>query len=365
MQAILDLHIHSRYSMACSKDISVENLAKWSKIKGIDVLGTGDFTHPVWFKELKENLKEERNGIYTFNGQRFIFQTEISNVFSKDGKLRKVHNVILSPSLEVTEQINEFLSKKGNLENDGRPTFGSYSCEELVYDLKNISNDIEIIPAHAWTPWFGVFGSKSGFDSLEECYGDQTKHIYAIETGLSSDPEMNSHVPFLQDKALVSFSDSHSFWPWRLGREATILELKEDFTYKDIINAIRKRDIKATIEVNPSYGIYHFDGHRNCNFSCHPKETRKLRGICPVCGSKLTLGVLYRVDSLSEEKVFNLQNYYELLPLHELIKLHTKTTQLTSKKNWNIYNKLIDKFGNEFNILLNASEEDLIRAAGK
>jgi len=357
---ILDLHIHSRYSMACSKNIDLKNLSKWARVKGIDILGTGDFTHPLWFKELKENLKEQEDGIYTYNGQKFIFQTEVSNIFYKDNKLRKVHNIILSPSLETTEQITEMFSKKGKLDSDGRPTFGSYSCEDLVYDLKNISKEIEIIPAHVWTPWFGLFGSKSGFDSIEECFGAQTKHINAIETGLSSDPPMNSKIRFLKDKAFVSFSDSHSFWPWRLGREATIIEL-EEISYGEVLRRIRDKHIKSTIEVSPSYGIYHYDGHRNCNFSSSPEETKKLNGLCPVCGGKLTLGVSYRVNSLADENIYREQKYYEMLPLHELIKLYTKTTQLTSKRNWDIYNKLIEIYKTEFNILLYVSEEELLK----
>ncbi len=338
--------------MACSKQITIENLSKWAKIKGIDVLGTADFTHPKWFNELKSNLTETENGIYEHNSQKYIFQTEVSNIFTKNNKLRKVHNVILSPSIDIAEQITEFFSKKGKLELDGRPTFGNYSLEDMVYDLRQISKDIEVIPAHIWTPWFGVLGSKSGFDSLKEAYGDQEKYINAIETGLSSDPEMNSKIPFLKDKAFVSFSDSHSFWPWRLGREATILNIPENFTYKDIINKIRNKEINSTLEVNPSYGIYHYDGHRNCHISFHPEETKKYHNICPVCKKPLTIGVLNRVLSLSNTKTHRIQKYYEILPLHELLKLYLNTKSLTTKKIWEIYNYLINKHKNEFNILL-------------
>src|SRR3989338_4833938 len=232
--------------------------------------------------------------------------------------------------------------------------------------MMEISPDIELIPAHIWTPWFGILGSKSGFDSLSEAFGEEIKNIHAVETGLSSDPQMNWRISDLDKIAIVSFSDSHSFWPWRIGREATIFNIDGELSYGKIIDAIRKDKIEGTIEVEPAYGMYHYDGHRNCNFSCSPKETKKLKGICPKCGEPLTIGVDYRVDELADAERQegyerkNAKKVYKLLPLHEVISLFTQTG-LAAKKNWEIYNLLIEKFGSEFNILFDVSKEDLLK----
>ena len=290
---IADLHIHSKYSRATSKQLSFENLAGYAKIKGIDVLGTGDFTHPEYFKEIKK-LKE-KNGIYYWNNFPFIITGEISLIYTQ-GRGRRVHLVLLVPNIETAEKINSFLDTLGRRDYDGRPIF-KLSCIEFTKKMMEISKDIEIIPAHAYTPWFGVFGSKSGFDSLKEAFGEQIENIHAIETGLSSDPPMNWRIKELDNISILSFSDSHSFWPWRLGREATIFDLdKNNLSYGKIISAIRENKIAGTIEVDPAYGIYHWDGHRNCNFSCSPDESKKLKGICPVCSDLLTIGVDSRVE---------------------------------------------------------------------
>src|SRR3989338_3923876 len=253
MKIIADLHIHSRFSRATSKDLDIINLEKYARIKGLNLLGTGDFTHPQWLKELKNSLVEDETGILkTKTGFNFILQGEISLIYTQDGKGRRVHNVLLAKNFEVVEQINEALLKKGRLDYDGRPIF-NLSCIEFTEMMKNIDNDIEIIPAHVWTPWFSLFGSMSGFDSVEECFKEQAKHIHALETGLSSDPAMNWRLSQLDNFTLVSNSDLHSFWPWRIGRECNIFDIKP--AYEHLIMALKtKNGFIGTIEVDPSYG---------------------------------------------------------------------------------------------------------------
>lgn len=359
-QVFADLHVHSKYSRATSKNLSLENLEKWARIKGIDLLGTGDFTHPVWIEELRKNLTEKNGILYSKTGFKFLLTGEISLIYTQ-GRGRKIHLVLLAPNFEVVDKINNYFDKKKlRRDYDGRPIFG-IPAEKFVEDMQNISKDIEIIPAHAWTPYFGVFGSESGFNSLKEAFGSQLQNIHAIETGMSSDPEMNWHIKELNDKTIVSFSDSHSFWPWRLGREATIFA-KAD-SYKDIIDAIRENKILGTVETDPAYGKYHWDGHRLCNFSSSPQETKKIGGICPVCHKLLIIGVENRVEELTNQKIEenkNRKKYWKMLPLHEIISI-VYNTGIASKKAWQIYNGLIEKFGNEFNILLNVSREELLK----
>jgi len=354
-----DLHIHSKYSRATSKSLDLANLEKWAKIKGVDVLGTGDFTHPEWIKELRSNLTEENGIVKTKTGFPFIWQTEISLIYTQ-GRGRKVHNVVFAPNYEVVSQITDFLKSRGRVDYDGRPIFGM-SCIEFTEKLKSISEKIEIIPAHAWTPWFGVLGSKGGFDTLEEAFGDQVKHIHAIETGLSSDPEMNWRYSKMDKFALLSFSDLHSFWPWRLGREATVFDLKE-LSYDNLIKSIRQKSFKETIEVDPNYGKYHLDGHRSCSVCLEPRESNRLEKICPKCKRELTIGVLNRVEELADrkpgEKPQSWIPFKRLLPLSELISgifgfgLNTKTA-------WAEYWKLVKHFGTENNILLKAGFDEL------
>ncbi|MBS3143326.1 DNA helicase UvrD [Candidatus Woesearchaeota archaeon] len=342
-----DLQIHSRYAQACSKQTNIENLEKYARIKGINLLSTADFTHPLWRKELDEKLTEDENGIlWTKNKFPFLWGTEISLMYKQGGKGRRIHNLIFSPNKEVTDQITEALGKKGRLDYDGRPIFG-FTSIELIDMVRGISNDIEIIPAHAWTPWFSIFGSKSGFDSIKECFQEKSKYIHAIETGLSSDPEMNWRLSQLDNINLVSFSDAHSFWPWRLGREATLFNTK--LKYKEIINAIRTGEgLNSTIEVDPNYGKYHYTGHRNCN---------------PICKKPLTIGVADRIEELADRpegyKPKNARTFKKLIPLHEIIAYNYKLSQLTSKKVWETYNKLINQFESELNIMLNVEEEKL------
>ncbi|MBU1245878.1 MAG: endonuclease Q family protein [Nanoarchaeota archaeon] len=359
---IADLHIHSKYSRATSKAIDIYNLEKWAKIKGVNLLGTGDFTHPKWIKHIKETLEQKDNGILVSkNGFNFILQTEISLMYSQGGKGRRVHLTILAPNLEVADQIIEALLKKGRLDYDGRPIFG-FSGIELVEMMEDIGDKIEIIPAHIWTPWFGVLGSKSGFDSIEEAFQEKARKIHAVETGISSDPAMNWRLSGLDKFQLVSFSDMHSAWPWRIGREATLFDV--ELSYKNILSAIRTGGgLNSTVETDPGYGIYHFDGHRNCNVVFDPKESIKHKDICPVCNKPLTIGVQHRVEVLSDReegfKPKNAKPFLTLIPLTELIAAYLGIKMLNSKGVWEVYNKLIKFFDNEFNILMNVAEIDL------
>ena len=360
-----DLHIHSRFSRACSKDLNIPNLVKWARIKGLGLLGTGDFTHPEWLNELKE-LKE-KNGILWYEDEKgkfpFILSSEISLIYTDDGKGRRVHLVYLAPSMGVVNKINSWLDTKGRRDYDGRPIF-NISCRDFIAKMVEIDERIEVIPAHIWTPWFGIFGSKGGYNNLDEAFKDMRKYIHAIETGISSDPEMNWKIKDLETISIISNSDSHSFWPWRLGREATIFKLEyNELSYDLIINQIRENSFIGTIETDPAYGKYHFDGHAKCNFSCSPEETKKLNMICPKCGEFLVVGVDYRTEELSNNNQNNYKNkkkYYTLLPLHEIISL-ALGCGLNTKKCWEIYNLLIDKFEDEFNILLNISKQELIQ----
>jgi len=359
-EIIADLHIHSRFSRATSINLNIENLEKYARIKGVNLLGTGDFQHPKWIKEL--NVLEERDGIlYTKTGFPFLWQTEISLIYTQDGKGRRIHYVILSPNKETSEQITKWLGSKGRLDYDGRPIFG-FSSIELVDEMMKISQDIEIIPAHSWTPWFGIFGSMSGFDSLKEAFQEKVNRIHAIETGMSSDPEMNWRIKELNEKSIVSFSDLHSYWPWRIGREATIF--LGELSYKNILKQIRENSFKATVETDPAYGKYHFDGHRNCNFSCSPNKSKEINNLCPVCKKSLIIGVENRVEQLANNPLGfmpkNAKPFYKILPLHELIAL-AKASTLASKKTWQVYNSLIEKFGNEFNILLFVDKTELAK----
>ena len=365
MEIIADLQLHSRHSRATSKDLSIDNLEKYGRIKGLNLLGTGDFQHPEHRKEINAKLKEDDKGILrTKTGFQFIWQTEISFMYSQNDKRRAVHLLVFAPNKNIADKITNYLSSRGRIDYDGRPIFG-INARDFVKDMKEIDDKIEIIPAHCMTPWFGIFGSVSGFDSLKECFGDQIQHIYAVESGMSADPSMLWRFEEIASGKVrvVSFSDAHGFWPWRIGREATIFDLKE-LSYDNIIKAIRTGEgLKATIETPPEYGKYHWDGHRNCNFSCDPKETKKLNGICPVCKDKMTIGVEYRVEEIAKHdhghKPSDAKQFYKLLPLHELISIFTENG-IASKKNWEIYNKLIENFGNELDILLKVEKQKLL-----
>jgi len=381
---IADLHIHSKYSRGCSTQIDIDALEKYAGLKGVNLLGTGDFTHPRWIEELKSKLSQKDDtGIYlTKSGFPFICQTEISLIYSQGGRGRKAHVVVLAPNFDAVEQITEELKKKGRVDYDGRPIFGM-SCIEFTEKMMNIDKDIEIIPAHIWTPWFSMFGANSGFDSVKECFGDQLKYIHSIETGMSSDPPMNWRLSQLDNMNIVSFSDMHSFWPWRMGREATLFgkenaknnnaeELKEELdglTYDKLIDSIRTgKNLLGTVEVDPGYGKYHFTGHRNCDVCLSPPESLKIKDMCPKCGRLLTVGVAERVEKLADRplgyKPKDAKQFYTLIPLSDII-AGVEGKAVATKTVWAAYNQLIKNFGNEFNILLNAPKEDLMKCCSE
>jgi len=370
MRVIADLHIHGRYSRATSQKMSIEEIARFAKIKGLNLVGTGDFTHPKWLKELQETLIEEAGtGLYKVAKNPdfpvyFMVTTEVSTIFTFENDVKKVHHVILTPSMETAVQINERLAKYGDLSVDGRPTL-DISAPQLVEEVMEVSDDNMVFPAHAWTPWFSIFGAFSGFNSVEECYQDMTKYIYAIETGLSSDPPMNWRLSKLDKFTLVSNSDSHSFWPWRIGREANVFDLKSP-SYWEVLEAIKNKDkarFKFTVETDPAYGKYHWTGHRNCNVSLSPKEAIKLGNICPVCRKKLTKGVEQRVEELADRpadfKPENAIGYLHLLPLSEIIATVLNVDSPSTQQVWSIYNRLVEKFGDEYSVLIDAPREAL------
>jgi len=365
MKAIADLHIHGRYSRATSKQLSIKTLEKYARMKGINLLGTGDFTHPKWNTELKKELSPEDGILKTKTGFCFIPQTELSLIYTDKGKGRRIHHVILAPDLETVDQITEALKKRGRVDYDGRPIF-KIPSPELVEMMQSINNKIELIPAHIWTPWFGMLGSMSGFDSLKDCFEEKSSKINAIETGLSSDPPMNWRIKELDDKAIVSFSDLHSFWPWRMGRECTIFDAKK-INYESILKAIRNKEVKETIEFFPEEGKYHYDGHRNCGIVMSPKQTKKHKGICPVCKKPLTKGVAYRVEELADRepgyKPKTAKPFRHLIPLSEIIAGATGAG-IATQKTWKIYTGL-QKIGNEMQILLETPEEKLAQIAGE
>lgn len=364
MQFISDFHIHSKYSRATSQDMNLEELDKWAKIKGINVISTADFTHPLWFKELQEKLEEAEEGLYRLKTKnattRFILTTEISCIYSKKNKVRKIHILIFAPSLTVASKINAHLGLLGNLKADGRPILG-ISAKELVKIVFNVSEKCLIVPAHAWTPWFSVFGSKSGFNSIEECFEEYSKYIFAIETGLSSDPGMNWRLSALDKITLISNSDSHS--ARKIGREANVFDT--ELSYSAITEAIKKKDQNKflyTIEFFPEEGKYHYDGHRLCGVSMSPKESKKYENICPNCGKPLVIGVLSRVEELADRpegyKPKSAIPFKSLIPLEEIIADTLGVLPGTKQVNFH-YQSLIEKFGSEFNVLLNASFEEL------
>jgi len=369
MKIYADLHIHSKFSRATSKNLTIENLEKYARIKGLNLLGTGDFTHPKWLGILKEKLSEDGSGfLKTKSGFDFVLQAELSNMYRQDDKGRRVHNIILAPSFEIVEQINEVLAPRGKLASDGRPIFSKMSCIELCELLFEISEKIEVIPAHIWTPWFSVLGSKSGFDSIEECYGEYSGKIHALETGLSSDPAMNWRLSKMDKFTLVSNSDAHSFWPWRIGRECNAFDIEP--SYDSLQRALKtQKGLDFTIEVDPSYGKYHFDGHRKCSVCMNPKESLNHKDVCPKCGKPLTIGVLHRVEELADRpngfKPKGAVPFKTLLPLSEIIALSLGVKSPSSLRVDSIYYKLIEKFKSELTVMLESPEEELKKIAGE
>ena len=363
-----DFHLHSKYSRATSESMDIPSIVYNARLKGLGVLGTGDFTHPEWMNHLKLHLAQiDNTGLYVTKSEQeiyFLATAEVCTIFQFEEKTRKIHHLILSPSLEVAEQVSDRLATFGNLEEDGRPIL-KMSAPELVETVMEASEDNIVIPAHAWTPWFSLFGSINGFDSLDDCYQDEAKHISALETGLSSDPPMNWRLSALDDLVLISNSDAHSPYPYRIGREANALSLAET-TYGCVMDAVRRQGnshLVFTIETEPAYGKYHWSGHRKCNFSVSAEQSKRLRGICPVCHRPLTLGVEERVDDLADRKrgfrPHEAADFRHLLPLQEIIAQVIGVNSEASTSVWNIYKDLIARFGNEYKILLEATEREI------
>lgn len=378
MKMIADLHIHSRFSMATSKEGTPENLDFWARKKGISLIGTGDFTHPVWREELKERLVSEGNGLYRLRdayvkeesrkfpgeGTRFVVSGEISSIYKKNGKTRKVHNVILLPGLEAADAMAQRLEKIGNIHSDGRPILGLDS-HDLLEMMLDVCPEGILIPAHIWTPHFSVLGAKSGFDSVEECFEELAPYIHALETGLSSDPAMNWRISKLDRYQLVSNSDAHS--PSKLGREANLLDI--DCSYEGLYRAIQTGEgLEGTVEFFPEEGKYHFDGHRKCGVSLSPVEAERLGGICPVCGKKLTMGVDHRVEQLADRAEGFVKKdgkkYESLVPLPEVIST-CMGYSAASKKVQGCFEQMIQTLGTEFDILRNVPSEDIKSCAGE
>ena len=378
MKTIADLHIHSRFSMATSKEGTPENLDFWARKKGISLIGTGDFTHPVWREELKERLVTEGNGLYHLRdeyvkeesrkfpgeGTHFVVSGEISSIYKKNGKTRKVHNVILLPSLEAADAMAQRLEKIGNIHSDGRPILGLDS-HDLLEMMLDVCPEGILIPAHIWTPHFSVLGAKSGFDSVEECFEELAPYIHALETGLSSDPAMNWRISKLDRYQLVSNSDAHS--PSKLGREANLLDI--DCSYEGLYRAIQTGEgLEGTVEFFPEEGKYHFDGHRKCGVSLSPVEAERLGGICPVCGKKLTMGVDHRVEQLADRAEGFVKKdgkkYESLVPLPEVISA-CMGYSTASKKVQGCFEQMLQTLGTEFDILRNVPAEDIKTCAGE
>ena len=375
---IADLHIHSRYSMATSKFLTPEYLDLWARKKGIHILGTGDFTHPLWREELKEKLEPAEPGLYKLKPRlrlaeipsgsfdpRFIVSGEISTIYKKNGRTRKVHSLILLPGLDVADRLSEELEKIGNIHSDGRPILG-LDCHDLLDMALTICPEAMYIPAHIWTPHFSVFGAFSGFDSMEECFEELTPHIHAVETGLSSDPPMNWSVPSLSRYQLISNSDAHS--PSKLGREATLLAT--GLSYREIYNAIQTgKGLAGTLEFFPQEGKYFMDGHRKCGVCLTPEEAVKLNGICPVCGKKLTTGVLHRIQELAAlsepAKIPVTKRPFESIsPLPELIAASMELSSSSVKVN-RVYEKLLNELGNEFFLLRAADTNEIAKLSSE
>jgi len=379
MSFVADLHLHSSYAYATSSALTLENLALWAGYKGIDLLSTADFTHPRWMQELKSKLVESPNGAYRYQGVAFVMGAEVSCVFRQGVRGRRLHLLVFAPSIEAAEKLTCSFARYGNLNSDGRPTLG-ISARDATSLCLEADPACLVIPAHAWTPWYGIFGSRSGFDSLSEAFGDMLEHIPAIETGLSSDPEMNWSVPELADKAIVSFSDAHSL-P-KLGRELTVFAGEPGF--EDLERGLKSRGVEFTLEMYPEEGKYHFDGHRKCGVSFHPAQTRREGSECPNCGRAMTLGVAHRVmdlagskdwaqESLPPAKTTSLPTYgvsspdgrppfVRMVPLIDIISAARNRGPAT-KGVLAEYRRLVTAIGSEYRTLLWAPESELSEAS--
>jgi uncharacterized protein (TIGR00375 family) len=363
MEFIADFHIHSKYSRATSRDMDVIHLAQWAKLKGITLIGTGDFTHHLWLEELKHALEDCGNGLFKYAGVYFMLTAEISSIYSKGGKGYRIHNLIFAPSFSVVDKINNALFRRGaNLSSDGRPIVGLPAAElaQIVFD---IDANCMIVPGHIWTPWFSLFGSMSGFDRIEDCFEEQTPKIFALETGLSSDPAMNWRLSALDNFTLISNSDAHS--PQKIGREANIFNCELDYrTIREVLKTKDKNRLLYTIEFFPEEGKYHFDGHRLCGIRWSPQETKEHNGKCAKCGKPVTVGVVNRVERLADRpEGFKPQNaipFKNLIPLDEII-ASAKGLGKATVSVQNDYHLYLSKFGTEFEILLKASKEELFK----
>ncbi|MFA4831375.1 MAG: endonuclease Q family protein [Patescibacteria group bacterium] len=387
IQKILDLHIHSKYSRACSPDLELPKIAEACEVRGIDIVATGDFTHPKWFQHIRECLLEGNDGLYKLGERgkgkegrgletKFILGTELAVIKKDKGQTRRVHLGVFAPSLAAAEKFNKKLADMDfNLASDGRPILGLTS-KKLLEIMLEVDKKMVMIPAHAWTPWFGVFGSKSGYNSLKEAFEDLTPHIFAIETGLSSDPIMNWRWSALDNICLVSNSDAHS--PAKLGREANVMQFEneDEVTYGEIMRIIKEQDKEKflyTIEFYPEEGKYYLDGHRDCQFVCNPEETKKYKGICPKCKKPLVIGVMNRVDELAdrtEEEARQIAEKNNFIPFQNLVPLPEILADalecgVSTKKVDDTYVDLINKLGSEFHILLNSSLEEIEAASSK
>lgn len=381
MAYVADLHIHSRYSRACSQQLNVPNLVEWGKLKGIDVLGTSDCLHPLWFAELKSYLKEDGSGFLTYEKNlsvKFVLTVEVASIYSHKGAVRRIHNVIMLPSFESVEKLQKaLLTKHAKLSSDGRPIVG-ISSKELLLICLEIDQNVVFMPAHAWTPWFGIFGSQSGYDSLEDCFEDLTEYIYAVETGLSSDPAMNWRIKELDNRSIISCSDAHSL-P-NLGREATVFAGNLDLGYLGMFRDIKEQKVAGTIEFYPEEGKYHYTGHRNCNVKYSPEDTKAKGTKCPVCNRGLTVGVMERVEEIAsrsnaELKIENVQGlikstafptragYKMLVPLLQVI-AEAFGTAPTTQKVLIEYKKLTGSLGSEIKILTKVDTEEIAKVSG-
>jgi uncharacterized protein (TIGR00375 family) len=371
MRFFADLHVHSHFSRATSRDMTLENMWKWAQLKGLKVIGTGDFTHPAWFKEISRKLNPEGDGLFSLKKEFqvpvpsslrretfFLLSCELSFVYTKRGRTRKVHMLILLPDLRSVERLNGELNRRGNTSSDGRPVFGM-DVQEMMRIGLDVCGDILFIPAHVWTPHFSLFGSESGFDSIEECFEGLSRYIKAIETGLSSDPKMNWRLSKLDGITLVSNSDAHS--PKNLGREANLFDT--ELSYAAIREAIEKRKgLLCTIEFFPEEGKYHFDGHRACGVVMSPEETMARGYLCPKCGKRLTIGVMHRVEMLADReegvRPAGAPPFLSLIPLHEVV-AEAMGLQTSSARVSQEYLRLVEKYGGEFPLLVDVEEEAL------
>lgn len=394
MQIVSDLHLHSKYSRAVSRDMTLDTMARYASLKGLNLLSAADWTHPLWIREIKGELEEDSKGIFKLkkseNEVRFLLSVEISCIYSQGGQTRRIHCLVFSPSVEICEKINQELVKRGaNLNADGRPIIG-LSAKQLLELIQSVSEETMLIPAHIWTPWFSLYGSMSGFDSIDECFGEFSEKIYGIETGLSSDPSMNWRIAELSNRSILSFSDSHS--PAKMGREATVFVSKDPnsrlktYDYNDITSAIKRQEksnfkIGYTVEFYPEEGKYHYTGHRNCKVIYSPKDTQEKGVICPVCNKSLTVGVMERVERLasSDSKELAKSNsngikwildpdknhppFIKLVPLLEIIAEVTGSTVFSGKTK-KLFEDLCNAFGGEMEVLLKTKKEEIAKIAG-